>query len=307
MTNHKNEKPQTHYDKGFFELQSEVSLISARIVLGSVLGSFEVNSAADVGCGVGPWLKAATEHNIENILGIDGDYVDRDSLYIPPEHFLSWNLEKVGFAQEIVESSRFDLVISMEVAEHLPQERAPSFVEELCQLGDLILFSAAIPGQGGIAHINEQPLDYWAKLFAEHNYDCFDYLRRDLWHQDECAWWYLQNVLLFAKIGTDVHNEILGRSRPDPAPQLYLHPRCLAQKVAEYESVLSEATALASAQPFGRDETIRILETKIEKLRAEVLSSRTGPGYLDPSKSKLSRIAGRFRSAGRALRGKPIG
>ena len=60
---------------------------------------------------------------------------------------------------------RFDLVNCLEVAEHLDASRADSFVDDLCALGDVVVFSAAIPGQGGTHHVNEQFQSYWQERF----------------------------------------------------------------------------------------------------------------------------------------------
>ena len=50
----------------------------------------------------------------------------------------------------------FDLAISLEVAEHPPEEFAEPLVERLVTAAPFVLFSAAIPEQGGIHHVNEQ-------------------------------------------------------------------------------------------------------------------------------------------------------
>jgi hypothetical protein len=62
----------------------------------------------------------------------------------------------------------------------------------------VILFSAAIPRQGGVNHINEQYLSYWAELFTARDYVLVDTLRPTLWNDQRCDWWYRQNAVLFA-------------------------------------------------------------------------------------------------------------
>ena len=105
---------------------------------------------------------------------------------------------------------RFDLAVSVEVAEHLPYERAPTFVRDLAQASDIIVFSAAAPFQGGERHMNEQWPEYWAILFRRQGYVCFDLFREQCWASDDVESWYAQNVLLFVKAGHAIEFEAQG-------------------------------------------------------------------------------------------------
>lgn len=62
----------------------------------------------------------------------------------------------------------------------------------------MVLFGAAIPGQGGHRHVNEQWQSQWARLFAERGFKAFDVIRPRIWHQPDASVWYKQNTLLFA-------------------------------------------------------------------------------------------------------------
>ena len=126
-------------------------------------------------------------------IGIDGDYVNREHLLIPPDSFMPLNL-----VTEFDLGMHFDLVQSLEVAEHLPAKSASSFVKSVIKHSDLVLFSAAPKGQGGDHHINEQSYDYWRALFAEHGYIAIDYLRPIILHDKRIEPWYRYNMLLFA-------------------------------------------------------------------------------------------------------------
>jgi len=215
------------YSAAFFDTQAAGSLASARVVLAALLGRVPVTSVVDVGCGVGPWLRAALELGASRVLGLDGAYVDRGRLLIDPARFLGCDLAADSLVEAVGgHAPRFDLVVSVEVAEHLPSLRAASFVAELCALGDLVLFSAAVPGQGGTDHVNEQWPAYWARLFDLSGFTCFDVLRPLLWNQPDCEWWYLQNVLLFARRETHAW-ERLARLWPPVAgpPPGLVHPR----------------------------------------------------------------------------------
>ena len=84
---------------------------------------------------------------------------------------------------------RFDLVMTLEVAEHLPDTAAANFVESLTQLGPVILFSAAVPFQGGTGHVNEKWPDYWANLFSKHAYVPIDCIREKVWNNPDVQIW----------------------------------------------------------------------------------------------------------------------
>ena len=185
--------PSEHYTKSFYEEIRNGSRRSAEVIAPLVLELLPVRSVVDVGCGDASWLAVFRKLGIEDILGIDGDYVEPELLQVPRECFQAVDLTK-RFALGRV----FDLAISLEVAEHLPVDCASAFVESLTRLAPAVLFSAAIPLQGGNHHINEQWPDKWAALFREQNYLTVDCIRKRVWQNDAVEWWYAQNTLLFA-------------------------------------------------------------------------------------------------------------
>ncbi len=234
------------YSAAFFDAQAAGSLASARIVLAALFEAVPVASVVDVGCGVGPWLRAALDLGAARVLGLDGAYVDRTRLMVDPANFRACDLAADNVTEAIsADAAEFDLVVSVEVAEHLPPARAPSFVAELCALGELILFSAAVPGQGGTDHVNEQWPAYWAGLFDDAGYTCFDGLRPLLWNEPGCEWWYLQNVLLFAKSNTQVCERLAGLWPHAAAQPLSLvHPRMYAHATMHFSKHVRELKAL---------------------------------------------------------------
>ncbi len=94
---------------------------------------------------------------------------------------------------------KFDLAISLEVAEHLPEKSAEIFIDSLTGLSDIILFSAAIPYQRGTNHINEQFPEYWIDKFKKRNYLVIDCIRKKIWNNPKVYFFYSQNILLFIK------------------------------------------------------------------------------------------------------------
>ena len=184
------------YDANFFARQAEGSYQSAKIIIPLVLELIKPHSVVDIGCGLGTWLKAFAEQGAKEILGIDGDYIDIKKLYIPAASFLAHDL-----SAPLLLNKKFDLAISLEVAEHLPADKAELFIRNLTTAADIILFSAAIPGQGdiGIGHENEQWPEYWQNLFRRHGYELLDPFRAKLAHNQQVDWWYRQNIMLAVK------------------------------------------------------------------------------------------------------------
>ena len=192
-----NQNQQSSYTRDFYQLIGEGTRTSAREVIPLLLDLLQPilpKSVVDVGCGTGSWLAAFHKLGIADCLGIDGDYVDRTILQIPLNQFQSADLK-----QPLQINRKFDLAISLEVAEHLPATCAENFVNSLTQLAPVILFSAAIPFQGGVEHVNEQWPQYWVYYFQKNGYAVIDCLRKKIWNNDKVEPWYAQNILIFVK------------------------------------------------------------------------------------------------------------
>jgi SAM-dependent methyltransferase len=179
------------YDDNFFDTLPESARPSAEILVPLVMQMVHPASVIDVGCGTGTWLAVFAENGVKDILGVDGDYVNRAMLHIPQDKFIASNL-----SQPFRIERRFDLAMSLEVAEHLSPECAETFIDTLTGLAPVVLFSAAIPYQGGVAHLNEQWPEWWAKLFRARGFVTVDCLRRKLWKDERPDFWYAQNSFI---------------------------------------------------------------------------------------------------------------
>lgn len=150
-----------------------------------------VRSVVDVGGGDGGWLSVFLKHGVEQALLLD-------SADVAPHLLIDRaNFQPVDLSRELPPPRRFDLAMSLECAEHLPAHRAAPLVEWLTKSAPIVVFSAAIPGQGGKGHINEQPPDYWNDLFRRQGFQRHDVLRSRILDRQAVPWWYRQNLFLF--------------------------------------------------------------------------------------------------------------
>lgn len=249
------------------------SLNSARLVLLRLKEMVQFNTTIDIGAGVGAWTRAALDIGVEDAIAVDGNYVDREQLLVERHMFFAADLEDIDFIESISARGQRDLVISMEVAEHLHPHRASGFISEICALSNLILFSAAVPGQGGINHINEQWPVYWTNLFEENGFLCFDLLRDKIWNDQQIDWWYAQNALIFARKGSVPFERLATFGRPS-IPLSYIHPRMHEHVLNWNNTQFLQLLKQKAEIPLSRDDEIRNLEQKIESLRMQLKSMR---------------------------------
>lgn len=260
------------YDEAFFAFHEEGSRASARAVVPIILNLAAPASVIDIGCGIGTWLVEFQAAGVTDLLGVDGDYVDRNRLLIARERFQSHDL-----SQRLEVGRRFDLAMSAEVAEHLPESSADSFVASLVALADVVLFSAAIPFQQGDGHVNEQWPEYWQEKFARHDYVVVDCLRDRLWNLAQVKWWYAQNLFFY------VRRDLL----PD-YPQL----------AAELQRV-GQSSALARVHPKHYEEIVGTLkntvlewQTKMMRLHLNLreVCLLVAPAWTAPREALLSQL-----------------
>ena len=207
-----------NYDHRFYADLAAIAHDSASKVLPLVIELVPPSRAIDVGCGTGDWLSVLVGLTDCDVLGLDGAYVPLEMLTIPQACFRPTDL-----AQPITAEGPFDLAISIEVAEHLPPSRGKGFVRELTALAPAVLFSAAVPRQGGVEHINERWQSYWINEFAENGFEAWDVIRPALWDDHEVAFWCRQNLFLFVDPTIHGHRPELSPVIPD-----VVHPQLIA-------------------------------------------------------------------------------
>jgi SAM-dependent methyltransferase len=244
------------YDAHFYEdLASEVRG-SAEVIVPIVVDLLRPQSVLDIGCGRGTWLDVFRRHGVTDVVGVDGAHVARDDLEIPPDAFIAHDLR-----EPVALDRRFDLAVSLEVAEHLAPVAAAGFVASLVAHAPAVLFSAAIPFQGGAGHVHERWPSYWADVFQSHGYVALDIVRPAVWHDERVAFWYAQNTLLYVRdVPPGVTPAAIGAVRDLVHPALHIRERTAAKRPPAPPSLrraLRDARAAAARALRRRTSTTR--------------------------------------------------
>jgi len=181
------------YDENFYRFLASFAVRSAKQIVPLLSPVLPINSVVDFGCGQGAWLNIWRKAGAR-VMGVDGPYIKAKHLMIDANEFCAADLSR-----PIDLGRRFDVVQSLEVAEHLPASHASEFIGTLTAHGPLVMFSAAVPGQGGEHHVNEQPLEYWREKFGERRYVAIDCVRPQVIANLEVQDWYRYNIVLYAE------------------------------------------------------------------------------------------------------------
>jgi hypothetical protein len=210
----------TAYTPKFFTWALDRARSSAEAIVPLVMERVLPRSVVDFGCGVGVWVDEFSRHGVEDYVGVDGPWVPRDALLFPEEHFVAARLDR-----GVSLGRTFDLAVTLEVAEHLPEHRAEAFIQTVVDHAPCVLFSAAVPHQGGTDHLNEQWPDYWAERFSARGYAAVDALRPLIWSNPEILPFYRQNIVLFATPELLASRPLLAGAREGPLS--VAHPELL--------------------------------------------------------------------------------
>lgn len=249
----------TLYDKAFYAEQVDGSLRSARAYLSHLFALWRPDSAIDVGCGRGAWLAACGERGVARLAGLDGDWVSQEMMLDPAIAFRRANLQE----EQRPADGRFDLAISLEVAEHVPPASSEGFVRTLVAHADAVVFSAAYISQPGTGHVNTRPHSFWADQFLAQGYEVFDFFRPHFWSDNAVEPWYRQNTFLYVR----------------PA-----HPLSAALKAAGH-SAMPDSRFVDCIHPwlyFGMLEQFAALQQRTMRSQAALSAATQRAGRNDP-------------------------
>lgn len=219
--------------------EEKINAHSAAVILALLRKRYPFTRVLDVGCGLGTWLRVCASDFGCEVSGLEGSWLDRTRLQVDPSLVQTVDLEK-GFTL----GKKFDLAICLEVGEHLPAESAGTLIGSLTAHADVVLFSAAIPHQGGHNHVNERFPRYWADLFHQHGFIPLDFIRGMIWSDPEVLWWLRQNILVFACETRLPEWPPLMEARENPPPLEVVHPDVYLSRIQQLMVALKEHQTL---------------------------------------------------------------
>lgn len=188
------------YSKSYYRPAHAIKLITLEYIVPRITLLLHPESVCDLGCGDAMTLRSFAKHGVKLVQGFDASIMDKADYFINPKYLsLGVDFSDPNFSI----SERYDLAISLEVAEHLEEKCSEKFVDLCTSASDCVLFSAALPGQLSATHINNQPGYYWRGKFDARGYVEIDFIRPEIAFKGELYWPYRQNMTLF------VHHEKL--------------------------------------------------------------------------------------------------
>ena len=201
----------SYYNDQFYRDQINASRNSASKYFEILKELLTVDSIIDIGCGRGPWLTEAQRSILKpggKLIGIDGTWNDQRSMI---NQDIKFQAKDLNSPLEITKLGVFELCMCIEVAEHLIPSRSESLIKELCELSDIVMFSAAYSSQGGTHHINERKHSYWAEFFAKNDFLVFDLFREKLWCDKKVQIWHQQNIFIYVKNGSPFQKKLINQ------------------------------------------------------------------------------------------------
>lgn len=155
------------YDASYYATDVEPpARRSAGTIADTIMEDLRVRSVVDVGCGTGALLEALRDRGCE-VWGLEGSEVALEYCRARRLRVTKFDLER----DTLTDHPTYDAAVSMEVGEHLPQGAADRLVQCLTRLSDVVIFTAAPPGQAGLSHVNMQPPSYWIAKFRKRGYE----------------------------------------------------------------------------------------------------------------------------------------
>lgn len=185
------------YSRAFFDRMDRDQGASYDVLAGTIVERLRPSAVIDVGSGSGGLLAALARRGVPTLVGLESS--PAGAAAARRRHV---DVRMYDLSQPFVLERRFDVAVCLEVAEHLPEAVADQFADGLTSGPDVLLFSAATPGQGGENHVNEQPHEYWIEKFAARGFavdaETTAAVRAE-WTARGVARWYCNNVILFRR------------------------------------------------------------------------------------------------------------
>jgi SAM-dependent methyltransferase len=128
-----------------------------------IVSGIRPRSMLDAGCAMGFLVECLRDRGVE-AFGVDlSDYaIAQVRADLQPHCWVGSVFEPFP--------RRYDLIVCIEVLEHLRQPESEQAIANFCQHADDILFSSTPLDYKETTHFNVQPPEYWAEQFAQHGF-----------------------------------------------------------------------------------------------------------------------------------------
>jgi 2-polyprenyl-3-methyl-5-hydroxy-6-metoxy-1,4-benzoquinol methylase len=188
------------YSQEFYNSVSSRAVQSARITAGAIAGAIEPVSVVDIGSGQGVWLHTISEFvpTVKRAVALDIQSHKSPFFDALLKSSIDFKFVEANFENSsTLPDEQFDMAICLEVLEHLTPDTAVEVARDIGKKCSCLIFSAAILGQGGTGHINEQKFSYWMQLMRDQGFIALDIFRPALRKADDVPSYYKQNMMFF--------------------------------------------------------------------------------------------------------------
>lgn len=117
----------------------------------------------DAGCAMGFLVECLRAR------GVDAYGIDISTYAIEQAHEPARSFCRVGSIADDL-GGDYDVIVSIEVAEHMPQHEAERAIANFCAHTTDVLFSSSPVDCREPTHVNVHPPEYWAEQFARHGF-----------------------------------------------------------------------------------------------------------------------------------------
>lgn len=231
-----------HYNSSYFAKQIfDCDYLS---IAEAIVQQYNPESVIEFGCGNGNISRALASIGV-TVFALDG-YADPDFHEFSNITFVKADFNDTEALGKQLKSmnKKFDVAVSLEVAEHLDPSVSDAFIDCITSVSDVVIFSAAVLEQGGDGHINCRPREYWHDQFTLKDFIVVDTIREQLKGKENVAIWYRLNTIDYVRKNTGLAMN---------------HPEQLVRRLVASES--EAASAFYNAQKkFERSQQLLLMQ-----------------------------------------------
>lgn len=173
---------------------------SYKMIASYIVNNIKPNltSVIDYGCGAGWFLYYLKNEGVVDVMGIEPN----KEIVSVLDDSIKDDIKFLDLTKQVYIDRKFDVAMNIEVVEHIDKKYSDLVIENITRHTDLLIFSAATPGQGGYGHINEQSFEYWEEKLNKVGFYCDNVGTkhfRGYLKENKAKRWYVNNISIFNK------------------------------------------------------------------------------------------------------------